>query len=43
MKTHRYREQTTGYQQGEGKVEGWYRYRKRRVIMGFYEIMYVKI
>ena len=36
MQTHRYREQTTGYQQGEGKVEGWYRYRKKK---GYYGII----
>ena len=42
--THRYREQTSGYQWGEGRGKGQYRDKGflKRVIMGLYEIMCMK-
>ena len=41
--TRRYRDQTSGYQRGEGRREGQYRGRgEKEVIMGLYEIMCVK-
>ena len=43
--THRYREQTSGYQWGEERREGQHRGKgfKKRVIMGLNEIMCVKL
>ena len=42
--THRSREQTSGYQWGEGRGQGQYRGRvKRGFIMELYEIMRVKL
>ena len=39
-----YREQTSGYQWGEGKREGQYRSEgKQRVIMGLHKIICVKL
>ena len=45
QQTNRCREQTSGYQWGEGRGEGQYRGRglKERIIMGLYEIMFVKL
>ena len=40
--THRYREQTSGYQWGEGREKGQYWVGGIRAIMGLYEIMCVK-
>ena len=40
--THRHREQTSSYQWGEGRVEGQDKGGEKRVIMGLYEIMFVK-
>ena len=44
QQTRRYREQTSGYQRGEGKGQGQYRSRGQKgVTMGLYEITCVKI
>ena len=41
--THQYREQISGYQWGEGRGRGNIRVEEKRVIMGLYEIMCVKL
>lgn len=39
---HGYKEQTNGYQWGEGREEGQDRSRRKRLIVGLYKIRYVK-
>ena len=43
QQTHRYREQTSGYQWGGGRRKGQDRGRGKKVIMRLYEIICVKL